>query len=174
MEMREEAVYRIDAPGKVARIITDLERPNGILVSPGDKYLYVADNNNNKVGGARKLWRYDLKADGSVDVNSKKLIFDWKTSRGPDGFKLDREGRLFVAAGLNKASPPYETVEPYRAGVYVLSPDGELLDSIHIPNDEVKNCAFGGADLQTLYITAGGTLWSVGVKMPWRLPADGK
>jgi N-acyl-D-aspartate/D-glutamate deacylase/sugar lactone lactonase YvrE len=172
MEMHEEAVYRIDAPGNVAKIITDLERPNGILVSPGDKYLYVADNNNNKVGGARKLWRYDLNADGSVEVDSKKLIFDWKTSRGPDGFKMDREGRLFVAAGLNKANPPYESVEPYRAGIYVLSPDGELLDSINIPKDEVTNCSFGGADLKTLYITAGGTLWSIGVNTAGRLPLD--
>jgi N-acyl-D-amino-acid deacylase len=164
MEMREEAVYRIDAPGQVARIIADLERPNGILVSPGDEYLYVADNNNNNVGGARKLWRYDLKPDGSVDANSKKLIFDWKTSRGPDGFKMDRDGRLFVAAGLNQPNPPYETVEPYRAGVYALSPEGALLDSISIPKDEVTNCAFGDADLQTLYITSSGTLWSIRVK----------
>ncbi|HEY6228774.1 MAG TPA: SMP-30/gluconolactonase/LRE family protein [Verrucomicrobiae bacterium] len=174
MEMREEAVYRIDAPGKVARVITDLERPNGILVSPGDKYLYVADNNNNKVSGARKLWRYDLKVDGSVDVDSKKLIFDWKTSRGPDGFKMDREGRLFVAAGLNEANPPYETVEPYRAGVYVISDDGKLLDFVGIPKDEVTNCSFGGADLKTLYITAGGTLWSIGVKTAGRLPSDSR
>jgi gluconolactonase len=174
MEMREEAVYRIDAPGKVARIITDLERPNGILVSPGDKYLYVADNNNNKVGGARKLWRYDLKADGNVDANSKKLIFDWKTSRGPDGFKMDREGRLFVAAGLNEPNPPYETVEPNRAGVYVISSEGKLLDFVGIPKDEVTNCSFGGGDLKTLYITAGGTLWSIGVKTPGRLPSDSR
>jgi N-acyl-D-amino-acid deacylase len=164
MEMREEAVYRIDAPGKVSRIITDLERPNGILISPDDKYLYVADNNNNNVGGARRLWRYDLKLDGSVDVNSKRMLFDWKTSRGPDGFKMDREGRLFVAAGLNNSNPPFETVEPYHAGIYVLSPEGALLDSISIPRDEVTNCAFGDADFKTLYITAGGTLWSIRVK----------
>lgn len=60
MEMRDEAgqliegVYRIDAPGKVTRVLThEVERPNGLLVSPDDKYLYVADNNNNLVGGAR-------------------------------------------------------------------------------------------------------------------------
>jgi N-acyl-D-amino-acid deacylase len=172
MEMGEEAVYRIDAPGKVARIITDLERPNGIFVSPGDEYLYVADNNNNKLGGARKLWRYDLKPDGSVDVNSKKMIFDWKTSRGPDGFKMDREGRLFVAAGLNEANPPFETTDPYRAGVYVISPDGKLLDYIAIPKDECTNCAFGGTDLKTLYITAGGSLFSIGVQTAGRAPGQ--
>jgi N-acyl-D-aspartate/D-glutamate deacylase/sugar lactone lactonase YvrE len=166
MEMREEAVYRIDAPGKVTRIITDLERPNGILVGPGDKYLYVADNNNNNLGGARKLWRYDLKIEGAVDPKTKKLLFDWKTSRGPDGFKMDQQNRLFVAAGLNIAAPPYETVEPYRAGIYVLSDEGNLLDFIAISKDETTNCAFGGEDLKTLYITAGGTLWTIRVQTP--------
>ena len=50
-----EGVYRIDGPGKVTRIITrEVDRPNGILVSPDDRYLYVADNNNNTEGGARR------------------------------------------------------------------------------------------------------------------------
>jgi gluconolactonase len=87
---------------------------------------------------------------------------------------MDGEGRLFVAAGLNEPNLPYETVEPHRAGIYVLSPDGALLDSIIIPKDEVTNCSFGDADLKTLYITAGGTLWSVRVKTPGRLPSDAK
>jgi N-acyl-D-amino-acid deacylase len=165
-----EGVYRIDAPGNVQRVIgRELERPNGILVSPGDKYLFVADNNNNVIGGARKLWRFDLKADGSVNPQSRIMIFDWKTSRGPDGLKMDTKNRLFVAAGLNKASPPYETVEPFRAGIYILSENGKLLDFVPIPKDEVTNCAFGGEDLKTLFITAGGTLWSVPVSTPGRV-----
>src|SRR6185295_7775154 len=101
MEIRDpegrwvEGVYRIDGPGSVQRILgTELERPNGILVSPNDRYLLVADNNNNAVGGARKLWRFDLLANGTVDAHSRKLLFDWKTSRGPDGFKMDEANRL--------------------------------------------------------------------------------
>jgi N-acyl-D-amino-acid deacylase len=173
MEMRDadgkliEGVYRVDAPGKVQRVLSrEVERPNGILVSADGKHLFVADNNNNAVGGARKLWRFDLNGDGTVNPSSRKLIFDWKTSRGPDGLKADASNRLYVAAGLNQASPPFETVEPYRAGIYVLSAVGELLDFVPIPKDEVTNCAFGGHDLRTLYITAGGTLWSVRVKTP--------
>ena len=96
--------------GKVTRIIThEVDRPNGLVVTPDDKYLFVADNNNNTVGGARKLWRFDLKADGTVDFATQKLIHDWKTTRGPDGMKLDAAGRLFVAAGLNRQNPPFET-----------------------------------------------------------------
>jgi len=180
MEMRDaagelvEGVYRIDAPGKVERVLgRELERPNGILVSSDDRHLFVADNNNNTLGGARKLWRFDLSPDGRVNAQSRKLIFDWKTSRGPDGLKMDQANRLFVAAGLNKASPPFESVEPYRAGIYVLSYEGKLLEFVPIPKDEVTNCAFGGEDLKTLYITAGGTLWSWPVNTPGRVTFNG-
>jgi gluconolactonase len=174
MEMTVEGVYRIDAPGKVTRIIAgEVERPNGILVSPGDRHLYVADNNNNKRGGARKLWRFHLRPDGSIDPKSRKLIFDWRTSRGPDGFKMDQKGRLYVAAGLNKANPPYETAEPYKGGVYIMSAAGKMLEFVSIPRDEVTNCTFGGADLKTLFVTAGGTLWSIPVRTPGRITAPG-
>ena len=173
MEIRDsqgglvEGVYRVDEPGHVERVIThEVERPNGILVSPGDQYLFVADNNNNVVGGARKLWRFDLHRDGSIDPRSRRLIFDWKDARGPDGFKMDQQGRLYVAAGLNAANPPYETADKLRGGIYILSPRGKLLRFISIPNDEVTNCTFGGEDLKTLYITAGGHLWSLRIDTP--------
>lgn len=175
MEMRDEegrlveGVYRVDAPGQVSRIISrEVERPNGILVSPGDQHLYVADNNNNAVGGARKLWRFDLKPDGTIAPASRRLIFDWKNGRGPDGLKMDQAGRLYVAGGLNVANPPFETADQFKGGVYILSPDGQLLDFVSIPKDEVTNCAFGGDDLRALFITAGGTLWSIRVNTPGR------
>jgi gluconolactonase len=162
-----EGVYRIDLDGHVMRIIThEADRPNGLVVTPDDKYLYVADNNNNNIGGARKLWRFDLKADGTIEPASRKLVYDWKTTRGPDGMKLDAQGRLFVAAGINKPNLPYETAEKPTAGIYVFSPAGELLEMIPIPRDETTNCAFGGDDLKTLFVTAGGTLWSVRVTTP--------
>jgi gluconolactonase len=175
MEMRDtegklvEGVYRIDAPGKVSRIIThEVDRPNGILVSPDEKHLYVADNNNDNAGAARKLWRFDLKPDGAIDPASRRLIFDWKTGRGPDGFKMDTKGRLYVAGGRNEARLPAETAAEFKGGVYVLSPEGKLLEFIPVAVDEVTNCAFGGDDLKTLFITAGGTLWSIEIDVPGR------
>jgi gluconolactonase len=164
-----EGVYRIDPDGRVTRVIArEVDRPNGLVVTPDDKFLFVADNNNNTVGGARKLWRFDLQADGTVDFASQKLIHDWKTTRGPDGIKLDAKGRLFVTAGINKPNPPFETAEKPTAGVYVFSSAGELLEMIPIPRDETTNCAFGGDDLKTLFITAGGSLWSIPVTTPGR------
>lgn len=174
MELRDaqgrlvEGLYRIDEDGRVTRIIThEVDRPNGLVVTPDDRWLYVADNNNS-AGGARKLWRFALRSDGSVDAEHPTLIYDWKTTRGPDGMKLDAAGRLYVAAGLNKPNPPHETAESPTAGIYVFSPEGQLLTFVPIPRDETTNCAFGGPDLQTLYVTAGGSLWSLTTSTPGR------
>jgi gluconolactonase len=176
MEIRDEkgrtieGVYRIDPDGKVTRILgRELERPNGVLVSADDRFLYVADNNNNTKGGARKLWRFDLRKDGTVALDSRKLLYDWGEGRGPDGLKQDQQGRLYVAAGLNKPNPPFEPARDRKGGIYVLSPEGKLLAFLPVPRDEVTNCAFGGEDRKTLYITAGGTLYSIRTTTPGRL-----
>ena len=51
-----EGVYRIDSDGRVTRIIThEVDRPNGLVVTPDDKYLFVADNNNNSRRGAEAV-----------------------------------------------------------------------------------------------------------------------
>ena len=52
------------------------------------------------------------------------------------------------------------------AGVYLITPGGVLLDIIEIPQDVVTNCCFGGADLRTLYVTAGHLLFTVDVTTP--------
>jgi gluconolactonase len=176
MEIRDEkgrtveGVYRIDPDLKVTRVIgREVDRANGVLVSADDRYLYVADNNNDTVGAARKLWRFNLGKDSNVDFASKKLIYDWGTGRGPDGVKHDQKGRLYVAAGLNKPNPPAEPADDVKGGVYVLSPDGKLLAFLPVPTDEVTNCAFGGDDLKTLYITGGGTIYSIRTTTPGRV-----
>jgi gluconolactonase len=176
MEIRDEkgrtieGVYRIDPDNKVTRILgRELDRPNGVLVSADDRYLFVADNNNDTKDGARKLWRFDLKKDGTVDLPSKKLLHDWGKGRGPDGLKQDQKGRLYVAAGLNKPNPPFEPDPDKKGGIYVFTPDGKLLTFLAVPRDEVTNCAFGGDDLKTLYITGGGTLYSIRTVTPGRV-----
>jgi N-acyl-D-amino-acid deacylase len=164
-----EGVYRIDPDGAATRIIThQVDRPNGLVVAHDDRALFVADNNNDTVGGARKLWRFALSPDGVPDLASQRLVYDWKSTRGPDGMKLDAAGRLYVAAGLNRPNPPFETQDQPTAGIYVFSPDGELLQFVPIPRDETTNCAFGGDDLRTLYVTAGGSLWSLRTTTPGR------
>ena len=157
-----EGVYRISVDGGVTRVLgQEISRPNGIAVSPDDRYLFVAVNANDDQGSERAVYRYDLKQDGTVDSDSQLRLFDWGMDRGPDGMAIDKEGRLYVTAGLNYASPPHETSGRHRAGVYVISPEGGLLETIAVPIDMVTNCSFGGDDRKTLYVTAGHKLWSI-------------
>jgi gluconolactonase len=83
---------------------------------------------------------------------------------------MDRDGRLFVAAGRNTPGE-WETADEFRGGVYILSPKGHLLEFIPFEKDEITNCAFGGADLKTLFVTAGDQLWSVPMKTPGLISA---
>lgn len=165
-----EGVYRIDLDGTVHRVVErEVQRANGVLVSADDRYLFVADNCNNLENGARKLWRFELKSDGSVVPSSQKLIHDWGKGRGPDGLKQDTLGNLYVAAGRTEPSLPFESDVRMRGGIYVFDPAGSLIDFVHVPTDEVTNCAFGGTDLKTLFVTGGGTLYSLRTLHPGKV-----
>ncbi len=114
-----EGVYRIDRNGQVTRIIThQVDRPNGVLVTSDDRSLYVADNNNNSLDdqnnviGNRKLWRFDLQDDGTVDENSRKLIFDWTDARGPDGMAQDTAGADLRGWRLDQAQSAVRNQSP--------------------------------------------------------------
>jgi len=134
----------------------------------------VADNVNDgphALGGNRKLWRFALDPAGRSERDSCVSLFDWGTDQGPDGITIDDQDRLWVAAGFSFGKPPVETTEPYRAGIYVIAPNGGLLDFHPVPIDMATNCTFGGPDRRTLYITAGHKLWSMRVKDPGVVPA---
>src|SRR5436305_461863 len=95
------AVYRIDDTGKVKRMLTqkEIDRPNGIAVSPDGKTLYVIDSHP-KEGGNRKIWAFDLAADGSL--SKQRVLYDFGKGRGGDGMRVAMNGNLWVAAGINK------------------------------------------------------------------------
>ena len=153
------AVYRIDAPGKVARILAapDVQRPNGIQVSPDDTKLYLVEANQAQ-GGARLIRSYDLQPDGTV--RNMRVHYNFSPGRSADGMSIDTQGNLYASAGLNQSRGTSETLDT-KAGVYVISPQGKLLQFIPIPEDLITNNAFGGPDMKTLYVTAGKTLYKV-------------
>jgi gluconolactonase len=78
---------------------------------------------------------------------------------------VDTQGNVYVAAGLNASRGTAETLDN-KAGIYVISPQGQLLQFIPIPEDLLTNVAFGGPDMKTLYVTAGKTLFRVRVEIP--------
>ncbi|WP_010583786.1 SMP-30/gluconolactonase/LRE family protein [Schlesneria paludicola] len=136
-------VYYVDASGKTTRVIDSLKRPNGILVSIDGKSLYVAEPNE------RQLWQYQITAPGKLSAG--KIIFTGDATKdggGPDGMCLDQHGNIYTTYN----------------GIVVLSPAGELIGRIDVP-EHPANCTFGGADGKTLYITARTSLYSLPMKV---------
>jgi gluconolactonase len=164
LEMDVEGVYRIDPDGKVTRVLgqPEVERPNGLALTPDGKTLYVIDSHT-RPGGNRKVWAFDVSAEGAL--GKRRLVYDFGKGRGGDGMRLDRKGNLWVAAGILTPRSPGETTD-VPPGVYVLTPRGEMLGRIPILEDVITNLAFGGPDRKTLYITAGKTLYKVPVEVP--------
>jgi gluconolactonase len=158
------AVYRIDAPRKVERILAapEIERPNGIQISPDDRTLYLIETNS-AVNGARLIRAYDLGPDGTA--RNMRVLYDFYPGRSGDGMSIDSRGNLYVAAGLHTQRRSSETLDT-KCGVYVISPAGKLIEFIPIPEDTITNTAFGGPDMKTLYVTAGKTLYKFKTEIP--------
>ena len=141
-EQHVMGVYYLDSSGTVSRIIEG-RKPNGILVSPNGKYLYVAEHSD------KEVIRYDIVAPGKV--SGGKLIFTGDSELdglGPDGMAHDVHGNVYTT---------------YKK-IVVLDPDGGLIGRISIPK-QPTNCTFGGADRKTLYITAISSVYSLPMKV---------
>jgi sugar lactone lactonase YvrE len=129
------ALYRFDATG-LQRCDDDYVITNGPATSPDGRTLYHIDTLK------REIYAFDLAADGSL---SKRRIFARvaETDGHPDGPVVDATGCVWV--GLFGGW-----------GVNRYSPSGELLSKLSLPVANCTKAAFGGADLQTLYVT---TAW---------------
>src|SRR5262245_576584 len=150
-ELDTESVYRVDPDGSVARVISDVKKPNGIVLSPDQRTLYLADSG----GGAidkRLLLAYPLKEDGSVGAS--RTLHDFGADRGIDGMTVTADGHIVAAAGRGKT-----------AGVSVFTTEGKKVAFVATPEDP-SNCCFGGKELRTLYITAGKSLYRIQTVAP--------
>lgn len=139
-ELDFEGVFRVTPEGKVTLATKAVEKPNGILVSPDGKTVYVSDSNS-VTHGKRQLVSFVLRDDGTL--TDKKVLYDFGLGRGIDGMTLDVDGNLYATAGKEEL-----------AGIYVFSPVGKPLAFLPLPGDPT-NCEFGrGDDAKSLYITA--------------------
>jgi gluconolactonase len=153
------AVYRLDSDLKITRILAgpDTEWPNGIVISPDDKTLYLIEAHKTE-GGARAIRAYDLSPQGTL--SNMRVHFNFYPGRSADGMAIDTQGNIYAAAGLHRRRGTHETLDT-KCGVYVISPQGKLVRFVPIPEDTITNTAFGGPDNRTLYITAGKTLFQM-------------
>jgi gluconolactonase len=116
------------------------EAPNGLALSPDESLLYVTNY------AAKLVWVMDVAPDGTLS-EARTFV---TTGGGPDGVAVDDAGNLFVATAR---------------GIEVFAPDGARWGVIPVPRIP-SNCAFGGVDGRTLFITAEGGLYRVTLTGP--------
>lgn len=164
MELTHESVYRIDPDGSVTRVLSQpqIQRPNGIALSPDETVLYIVDSCPVD-GGNRVIWAFELAEDGTVGPG--RVVIDFAPGRGGDGMAVDQAGHLYIAAGITRPRGPHETsrVPP---GIWIVNPAGKVQGRIPVTEDVLTNVTFGGEDLRTLYITAGKTLFTARTAVP--------
>lgn len=170
LELDHMSVFRYDPKTKtVHRATTDITKPNGVVVSPDGKTLYVAETDNGASGLEKEppkdpklrmtLNAFPIKKDGSL--GKKKILADFGDKEtGIDGMTVDQKGNIYTAFRAES-----------RFGIVVFSPEGKELAYIPTPSLPT-NCTFGiGDDASTLYITAGSGLYRIPCKIPGFHPA---
>ena len=126
-------VYRLGPDGRLDLLLANVPSPNGVVLSPDERFLFVAATRGNCV------WRMRLQDDGSVSKAGQ--FFTSYGPSGPDGLAMDEHGRLLVA-------------NPGLGYVWVLNAHGEPDEVLTGPRGaSLTNLAFGGPDRRTLYCT---------------------
>ena len=127
--------------GKLQVLLTGkVERPNGIALSPDEKYLYVNDVRK------KTLWRFEVQSDDTI--GNGRLLVDMNSVAGEgaaDGMKVDKQGNIYDSG---------------PTGLWIISPEGKHLGTILTP-DRVSNLAFGDSDGKTLYLTLHNALYRI-------------
>jgi gluconolactonase len=144
-ELDFSGVYRLHPDGTLELLTRELSRPNGIVFSPDQSRLYVADSEETVVHV------YDVGADGSI---SNRRVFadptDADAEGTTDGMEVDEAGNLYTTG---------------PGGVWIYAPDGTCLARIDVPGQST-NLAFGGPDRKTLFVTTDSAVYRTTVTTP--------
>lgn len=143
-------VYRLEPKTReLAVVVSDLDKPNGLCFSPGEKKLYIVDTGLPKhPNDPHPIYVYDVE-DGKRLKNGK--LFANMAPGSSDGIRCDVDGNVWSAAGWGGDG---------FNGVHVLAPDGKLIGKIHLP-ETCANLCFGGAKKNRLFMAASQSLYAV-------------
>jgi gluconolactonase len=172
-ELEHRAVYRIGTDGTVVEVTHDVEKPNGIALSPDQKMLYVADHNNGTdridpsapapKPGAMKIYAFPLGDDGLVRGARKELV-DFGSEAGCDGMAIDVKGHLYLAV-RSLRRPGILVIDPSGKEVAFI-PTGPSQPGARNPAGIPSNCCFGsGEESKTLYVTVDLSLYRIPLKV---------
>ena len=128
-------VFHLPRKGELEVIAKPHGRPNGITISPNGRVLYVSNSDE------RNIRAFDLDKSGAA--SGERVVIS-KIEGIPDGIRVDEKGNLYVAAKR----------------IYVYTPEGKQIGEIPL-GETPSNCAFGDADLQSLFITARTSIYRV-------------
>ena len=125
-------IYRYEAAtGKVTLVSDEMELPNGIVLSPDQKWIYVGSSDMKDP----KMWRF------SAEDGKGEVFFDGPFAESDagwfDGMKMHKSGNIFATG---------------PGGVLVISPEGKKLATVRLP-DPVTNCCFN-ENQEYLYVTS--------------------
>jgi gluconolactonase len=173
-ELPNEGVYRIEKDGTVIEITRDVEKPNGLALSPDQRTLYLIDHNNggNRLSpndpepkrGAMKIYAFPLDKNGKVNGPRKTLV-DFGKENGGDGMRVDTKGNIYVAC-RSLARPGVLVIEPNGKELAFLptgptNQSGLFEDWKGIP----ANVEFGiGEERHRLYVTIDKSFYRIHVK----------
>jgi gluconolactonase len=170
-ELEHMSIYRVDTDGTVVEVTHELEKPNGVALSPDGGTLYAADHNNGSERitdpdapagehGAMKIHSFPLGSDGLVS-GPKKTLVDFGKEAGCDGMTVDENGNIYLTSrGLT------------RPGVMIINPQGEEVGFIPTgPANQTdpasaqglpSNVEFGvGDEANVLYVTIDLSLYRI-------------
>jgi gluconolactonase len=136
-ELKFQGVYRLNRIG-LDLLDNSLSRPNGIGLSPDGKTLYVSNSDPEKA-----VWvAYDINDEGKL--RNGRFFYDATEEAKdpnvvglPDGFAVADDGTIFATG---------------PGGIWIFAPDATVLGKINLENP-ASNCAIGGADRKSLFIT---------------------
>lgn len=131
-------LYRHDpATGALDVMRDELITPNGLAFSPDGRTMYLSDSHPAR----QAVWAYDYDTDTGTPTNPRLFIDMNRYPGRPDGAAVDAEGGYWICG--NDAGQ-----------VHRFTPDGRLDQSLAVPVAKPAMCAFGGAGLDTLYVTS--------------------